>query len=362
MSETPDIYYVLRGLCDAAEEFVAALSPPDLVTSVSPVLAPLLRSGPRCPYMIEGRIATAAWLWLDEWTKLEMIQERRTPRPVIFLKPEQAFGELNRVIDECVNRWGWSWLRTPVAQAEIGQRLIVHVRNHRDLLFDPVLSWVSAKNVGPDDTAYWLADTARARGIQPTMSPEEGEAAYRRLHDRWFYGPALGDIRPEITDEELDCATRGRDALREYVSNMDSPDAIRQRELEHEQIRRDSIARLGLASEPGEAAPEGQEIKPAEDPGLIVEAGHALDAPERPPAAKPDDFEKVPSVRELERRFLNNSHYDVEKTAKDLEDLKIISKSEIRRDKRGRRELWVVWLKKPADLGRRTRKPNKPKP
>jgi hypothetical protein len=72
-------------------------------------------------------------------------------------------------------------------------------------------------------------------------------------------------------------------------------------------------------------------------------------------------YEKVPNVRELERRYLEGVHDDMETTAKALEALGVIGPSEVRTDARGRRSLWVVWRNKPENLGRRTRKRKDPR-
>jgi hypothetical protein len=105
--------------------------------------------------------------------------------------------------------------------------------------------------------------------------------------------------------------------------------------------------------------------EPDEMPGLEEEIKSLAAAEERsekaalaPPASAA--FEKVPSVRELERRCLGGVHNDLATTARALEDLGIIGRCEIRVD-RGRRSLWVVWRKKPEGLGRRTRKRKGPR-
>jgi hypothetical protein len=82
-----------------------------------------------------------------------------------------------------------------------------------------------------------------------------------------------------------------------------------------------------------------------------LRAGEA--APD-PPA--PEAYEKVPSARALERRYLDGVHNKLEATARALEDLKVIRRSQIRPGKGNRKELWVVWLRKPEGLGRRRRK------
>jgi hypothetical protein len=82
--------------------------------------------------------------------------------------------------------------------------------------------------------------------------------------------------------------------------------------------------------------------------------------PEIDPAAS-RRLEKVPSVRAVERACLDGVHDDVEKTAESLQELGLIGEWEIRQDGRGRRWLWVVWLKKPEGLGRRTRQKKRPR-
>jgi hypothetical protein len=106
--------------------------------------------------------------------------------------------------------------------------------------------------------------------------------------------------------------------------------------------------------------------EPDEMPGLEEEIKSLPAAEERSeeaaltPSASAA-FEKVPSVRELERRCLGGVHDDMETTARALEQLGYFGRWEIRTDARGRRSLWVVWRNKPEGLGRRTRKRKGPR-
>jgi hypothetical protein len=88
-------------------------------------------------------------------------------------------------------------------------------------------------------------------------------------------------------------------------------------------------------------------------PGSLT--GRAITRNDHPARESDDGFEKVPSVRALERAVLDGAHDDVPKTAKTLRDLKIISAYDIRKDKCGRRTLWVKWVNKPEGIGRRRR-------
>jgi hypothetical protein len=71
-------------------------------------------------------------------------------------------------------------------------------------------------------------------------------------------------------------------------------------------------------------------------------------------------FERVESVRAVERACLDGVHDQVLTTAKKLQELKIIGEFKTGLDSRGRTILYVEWLKKPEGLGRRTRQKKRP--
>ena len=144
-------------------------------------------------------IAAVGFIQFHEEYKLRLAELALPPFSIGLRRAIDAIPEL---IDVRLRGWGWIFVRRPDAMKHIHQRLKAHEETKRYPCLDAALSWRLGKNVTRHEGADALADEAEALGIQPTMTPEEGEKSIWVRHRAWFICPALAAEIPKLSLEE----------------------------------------------------------------------------------------------------------------------------------------------------------------
>jgi hypothetical protein len=221
--------------------------------------------------------------------------------------------ELRRLLDALIERWGWKDVVGPEGEAVLAKqaRRLAHnrrtyheaVRSHVEAFGDGQIDERPAQGYLDD------AETAAEEGIPPAAPPVLREEDLETLRTAWIHASYLAQEFPTLQSDEF--------------QRLDS-----------------AIQDLGPANHAG---------TPPEPAATEAHGATARDA-----------YQKVPSVRALERKYLDGVHDDMEITAGKLYDLKIIGPWELRTDRRGRRSLWTEWLVKSEGLERRRRRPKSP--
>ena len=170
--------------------------------------------------------------------------------------------------DLIVNRvcnWRWEYLFAPDGMNKLVERLQIHNETKRRAMLDAAISRAQARHkfeyhAGADA----LANEADDIGIEPTMTPEEGDKVLWDRHEEWYMSPTLAGAIPSVTIQE-----NGR--LADAVNELEGQFG---RLKSREEFRTDS----DVIDEQNQNAPQTQTISTPE----IAVAG-VSDTAERPP-------------------------------------------------------------------------------
>jgi hypothetical protein len=139
------------------------------------------------------------------------------------------------MLEARLRQWNWCY----IVKADGPKRAEERLKNHDETTFRPVLeaarSWRGAKNVSRHGKADEFYDEAVQRGIQPTLTPEEGERVIWDRHRAWFMSPALADQIPSVSYDEHGQLGRAVDELNELFHRLISPEQLREYAEQNEQ-------------------------------------------------------------------------------------------------------------------------------
>jgi hypothetical protein len=148
------------------------------------------------------------------------------PFPIQIRREIDVIGE---TIRKHFLRWGWKYLLMPSGQDEVTARLQAHFSTkYRDLL-DAAYSWRSGSNLRNHEAADHLANEAEMLGIEPSMTPEEGERVVWDRHRDWYMSPILGPSIPFVTAEEHSALREAFEKLSSYHARLLSPEELARR-------------------------------------------------------------------------------------------------------------------------------------
>lgn len=121
----------------------------------------------------------------------EFPAEERGGLPIPVRRIVHGVEKAHRALTD---RWGWGWVWLPDRADYIaGRRRAFHGEVEVPFL-TACLSWRQDLDAERHDLAEAYAEKARAMGLTPTMTPEQGRAEAIRLHRELCWRPRYGDL------------------------------------------------------------------------------------------------------------------------------------------------------------------------
>jgi hypothetical protein len=97
------------------------------------------------------------------------------PKPPFTFGLRRALAALVELVETRLKGWGWEYVLAADGLKTIGERMEACEKATFDPLLDAARSWQEGKDVERHEGAERLVDIAIDRGIEPTLTPEEGE-------------------------------------------------------------------------------------------------------------------------------------------------------------------------------------------